>query len=85
MMPVTFPGWNLELTKPKELTDEECSAMPAYKDIDQNGWPFIATAWKPNKEDIDAILAGRPIYLKIYCEIHPVVALITMDENNQIN
>ncbi len=85
MMPVTFDGWNLELLKPDSMTDEECTSMPAFKGVDNGGYKFILTVWKPNKEDIEAINAGRPICLKILTDVHPVVSLYTYDEKFKSN
>lgn len=85
MMPVDFEGSNIILTKPKDMTDEQCMSVHAYKGVDDESIPFLLTVWQPSKEDIDAINAGRPICLKICGQSMPPVALYTVDENLQAN
>lgn len=81
MLPVDFEGTNIELTKPQGWADEKCMSVRAYKGVDTDGIPFYLTAWKPNREDIEAINAGRPIMLKVCGNSTPPVAMYTFDEN----
>lgn len=85
MHPIDFEGTNIELVKPVEMTDEQCMAVRAYKGVDVNQFPFILTAWMPNKEDLDAMNAGRPLMVKMLGELTPPISLWTYDENMQIN
>lgn len=85
MLPVDFEGTNITFTKPKDMTDDQCSDVKAMKAIDQNGFPFILLAFQPNYEDIQAIKAGRPIMLKIVTTVMPPVAMYTYDENFNAN
>jgi len=32
MRPITFNGWNKNLTKPEGWTDEECNTLPVFSD-----------------------------------------------------
>jgi hypothetical protein len=41
--------------------------------------------WQPSKEDIEAIVAGRPVILQIHSNGLPPVALFTLDENGESN
>lgn len=85
MLPVNFEGTNTVLTKPEDMTDEQCLEVRAYCDIDGDGFPFYLTAWQPNKEDLEAINAGRPIMLKVVGKSMPPVCLYTFDENYEAN
>lgn len=85
MMPIDFEGSNLTLTKPGNMTDEQCSSIKAYKDVDDAGFPFILTVWQPSKEDIEAINAGRPICVKTVGEGFQPMAIYTTDENFNAN
>jgi hypothetical protein len=38
--------------------------------------PAMTTAWLPTQEEIDAIVAGAPIYLRILGTGHPPVMLM---------
>lgn len=56
-----------------------------YAGIDTENFPFYLTAWKPNKEDLDALNRGEPVYVKTLSKQLPPMALFTLDENNQPN
>lgn len=56
-----------------------------YAGVDQNNFPFYMTAWQPNKEDLEAFNAGRPVYIKTLAKSLPPMAVFTLDENNGAN
>lgn len=56
-----------------------------YAGIDNENFPFYMTAWKPNKEDLDALNRGEPIYIKTLCKQLPPMAVFTLDENGNGN
>ena len=85
MRAIHFPEANTEFHKPESMTDEECGSLSAYVGIDQRGFTHINTVWVPNKEDLEAILAGRPIVLSIIGDAMPPVSLFTYDEAGNIN
>jgi hypothetical protein len=107
MHPVSFEG-AVEIKKPENMTDEECTSVwatsgfgtlweifksngaaplppGAVAGIDSQGLPYYMTAWQPNKEDIDAINRGEPIYVKTVSMRLPPMALFTLDENGNGN
>lgn len=56
-----------------------------YAGIDSEDFPFYMTAWQPNKEDLDALNRGEPIYIKTLSKgLHPM-AVFTLDENGNGN
>lgn len=59
----------------------------AYAGVQVEGppYPFTLTAWKPSKEDIDAILRGEPIWVRILSHTVNPMSLFTLDEAGQIN
>lgn len=85
MSPIDFEGTNVTYGKPSDMTDEECTPLKAYKGPDEANRPCTLTAWMPNADDMKAINAGLPIYLKIVGEGMPPVALYTLNENNMPN
>jgi hypothetical protein len=86
MRAIHFNEANKTYTKPPGMTDEECYEISAYEHRDENGKVVrINTVWQPNKEDIEAIMAGRPIVLQIMSSSLPPHALFTYDENGNIN
>lgn len=76
------------------MTDEQCMDIWALP-IDVNYGPGVdgqdiigrmwVEAWKPSKEDIDAINRGEPIYIQIHSVGLPPVSVFTIDENGQHN
>lgn len=84
-MPIKFEGANVDLAKPDNMTDEQCMTLPAEKNIDLGGFPYYLTAWMPNKEDMEAMNAGRPLFLKVLGLSHPPVALFTVDDKGEGN
>jgi hypothetical protein len=56
-----------------------------YAGVDQEDFPFYMTAWQPNKEDLEALNAGRPIYIKTLSKQLPPMAVFTLNENNEGN
>lgn len=53
--------------------------------VDNQGFSFYMTAWQPNKEDIEAINRGEPIYIKTLSKQLPPMAVFTIDENGDGN
>lgn len=107
MHPVYFNG-AVEIKKPENMTDEQCTSAWAkygfdllykifesggiiqipdgvYAGIDAENFSYYMTAWKPNKEDIDAINRGEPIYIKTLAKQLPAMAVFTVDENGNGN
>jgi hypothetical protein len=88
MLPEFLEGM-VEIGKPASMTDEECGSIGAWiVDVDEKGNPArrrFVMSFKPNKEDIEAINAGRPIYLSITAQQLVPVGLFTLDENDVLN
>ena len=92
MMPVKLSDENMQLGPPRGWTDEQCMTVSAYGGVDGAGVPFVGTAWMPSKEDLDALNAGRPLYLKICDRLTAAgtptmmpAALYTTDEAGILN
>lgn len=68
------------------MTDEQCMSIPAMRCVDADGFPCWVTCWLPNMEDIQAIVAGRPIYVKILSngQLSPH-SIFTADETGGLN
>lgn len=85
MIPIDFEGSNKKYTKPKGWTDEECGDLHTLETITEQGQPLIISCWQPNKEDIEAINAGRPIWLKMISNGMCPVEVLTLNENHESN
>lgn len=84
MRAVEFPG-SIEIKKPADMNDEQCSSAWTSAGIDADGFYYYITAWEPNYEDLQAIKAGRPIFVKVVGKHLPPMALFTLDENSNGN
>ena len=82
MLPVNFPG-AIEIKKPVGMTDEQCSSIWAEVGMDSEGFPYFCTAWKPNKEDLDALNNGGTVYVKSITNSLPPMVLFTIDQKTQ--
>lgn len=92
MLPVTLADENLRLGPPRGWTDEQCMTVSAYAGFDGGGMPFVVTAWVPSKEDLEALNAGRALYVKWSGSVTesdtPTMApisLYTLDDQDIIN
>jgi len=85
-MPIDFEGANITLTKPESMTDEQCTPLRAMYGRDEStGFPYFITAWMPNKEDLEAINSGKPIYLQMITSSFPPSSLFTVNETGETN
>lgn len=53
--------------------------------VDTDKYAYYMTAWKPNKEDLEALNKGLPVYIKTLAQQLPPMAVFTLNENNQPN
>jgi hypothetical protein len=92
MQPINFPGAR-EIGKPENMTDEQCFSVYAatidYNYTGSDGVLYEARmwteAWKPSKEDIEAINRGEPIYIQIHSIGLPPISVFTIDEEGKCN
>lgn len=56
-----------------------------YAGVDTEQFPYYLTAWQPNKEDIEAINRGEPVYVKTLSKGLPPMALFTLDKKGEGN
>lgn len=85
MLPIDFKERNVLYGKPEGWTDEQCMTLPVWKDVDEEGNPFCISVWQPSKEDLDALIAGRGLVLKLFFSVQIPVAMWTLDENGEVN
>jgi hypothetical protein len=77
MLPTTFEGSNFTFTKPKDMTDEQCSDLTVFKGKTEDGFPVIISCWRFSKEDLETIKETGCIYLSINGNCMPPVSLFT--------
>lgn len=84
MQPIEFAGSRM-IGKPQGMTDDQCFGIPAYSGVDDEGFPFWVTAWKPSYEDMKAFERGEPVWIKSISAGLVPMSLYTMDENGKCN
>ncbi len=85
MLPIDIEGFNKTYGPPSNWKRGHCATIAVYEGVDNNGHPFIVTAWKPNDKDKEAIAADLPIYQR-YCTIGLVPSsLYTCDVDGNFN
>lgn len=91
-MPIDFPQANVTFQKPEGWTDEECMPLRCClvkSQLEEEGKVItrqnIISCWQPNKDDVDAINRGEPIFLHLTSNIMPPVWLYTYNEKGEIN
>lgn len=85
MRAVHFEGANMTFNKPVSMDDSECLPVSAFIGQDENGNAYINVVYMPNREDIEAILAGRGIVVSVLGTFLPPMSLFTCDENDLPN
>jgi hypothetical protein len=100
MLAVEFDG-SREIHKPKNMTDEDCSGLQIYQATTEDPgkvpefvlagvqkdppYPFTITHWKPSKEDLEAMNAGRGFWVQFLTHTVYPMAVFTLDEAGHIN
>lgn len=76
MNPTDFPQANTTLKRPANMTEAECSDLRVLRDPATH---TILSCWMPTEEERAAIAAGGPIWLFVWSDAHPPVALSGKD------
>lgn len=84
MSPIDFEGTNITLTKPEDMTDEECQPLKAMF-IEQGKFSRFLTAWKPSPADLAALNRGEPLYHTSLGTTFAPIGMFTMNENGEAN
>lgn len=77
MTPTQIKNCNLLLSKPSDMTDEECGELWAKHDK-VNG--IYQTAWVPNELELAQLKQGHAVILHVWSKGHPPVALTVSGE-----
>lgn len=87
MLPVNFPGAYIAVDKAPNASDEHSiSGVPAWCGTDtETGFFCYLFAWQPNREDLEAIKAGKPVMVKIFASPCPQHTMFTLDDNGTPN
>lgn len=82
MTPVNFPQANRVFTKPEGWTDEQCGDLHVWAGEVEGVGPVNISAWQPSEKDIEAINAGKPVFLSVCGQGLPPVSVFTENPFN---
>ena len=77
MRPVKIEGENHSFGKPRDwdpAVHGECATLSVRLDQDERG-PHMTSKWELEPADLEALMKGGSIYLRIYGTAHPVVSV----------
>lgn len=85
MIPTNFPGSNVFVKRPPEMTDEECGDISAWTGVGEDGYSYFLTAWRPNADDLKIINEGDFIYCRMMLTRLVPHEVFTVNENGESN
>lgn len=74
MKPIDFPEKTKTLSKPPDMTDEQCQPLPVFND-----GTVCISCWQPSWRERLAIAFGRPVWLSIISGHTQPPALVAAD------
>lgn len=80
MKSINFEQSNLKLTKPKDMTEEECGTLDVFKGLCILGEPgreanCVISCWGLDSSDLNMLLVTGKIWVFVYGENMPPIAL----------
>ena len=93
MRPVDFEEADITMTEPKGMEDNvipiralrDNLEIPDPESGETRLYNYFITAWKPNKEDLEALNRGEPIYVQIIYPGLPPMSLFTLNTQGDRN
>ena len=85
MKPVEFAQANTKYAPPLGMSHNEFPIRSVLKAIDTKGRMIFIEKWQPSQADIDAIVAGRGIFVKVTDNALPPVTVFTLDRSGEVN
>lgn len=75
MVATAFNEENAVLDSPPGMTPEECEMLSVYRGVDEAGNPVVISCWKPTQEEWAAMRNSNRVWLIVYGNTMPPVAL----------
>ncbi len=69
--PTSFDESNAVLSKPPDMTHEECESLSVCKTIDADSTPVVISCWKLTREELEEINRTGRVWLGILGETMP--------------
>lgn len=81
----SLPIFQAVMEKKEDPPGFALSGFTQNGEIDGPTYPFTLSAWKPSKEDLEALNRGEPIWVRILSHVVFPMSLFTVDANGEIN
>lgn len=75
MIPCSFDESNVALSRPDCMSDEQCQPLSVFRGPDAKGQPIVISCWKFTVEEVELLAKTGRIWLWVYGEVMPPVAL----------
>jgi len=77
MIPTSFDESNAVLSKPADMTHEDCECLSVWVGRYADGGPAIVSCWKLTREELEQINRTGRVWLHVFGPAMPPVALET--------
>ena len=75
MEPCDFAESNGVLSKPEDMTHDQCSSLPVWRGMSQDNVPWVISCWKLTKEEVEELLKTGHLWVFIAGKTMPPLAL----------
>lgn len=75
MVSASFPQSTHALSRPEDMTADECDPLSVANCVDPTGVPMVISCWKLTKEELEEFNRTGRIWLFIFGTTMPPVAL----------
>ena len=75
MVPTSFPESTRALSKPADMTDDECDPLCVADVLYSNGVHGILSCWKMTKEELEEVNRTGRVWLVVVGSVMPPVIL----------
>jgi hypothetical protein len=74
MHPIPLKDTTRRLAAPPQWNHAEQGICHTLEICDRDGW--MISAWMPSAAELERLKAGKPVFLHISGNVHPVVAML---------
>ncbi len=75
MEAASFPQANTVLDPPPGMTLDDCTVLNVWRGITPDNIPVVVSCWKPSKEELEQIQKTGRVWLWVWGQTMPPVAL----------
>lgn len=75
MVPCSFDESNRVLSRPADMTEEQCDPLSVFVGVRQDGLPIVISCYKLTKEELDLLNKTGRVWLHVIGPTMPPVCL----------